>query len=100
LPLDLADLASVRNAAKVAEQEPRIDALINNAGVQGPKLKHTAQGFEPTFGVNYLGCFAFTTLMLPKLTETSWSRIVAVGARNRLLGGQPAANLHIVRSAM
>ncbi|MDN7754708.1 oxidoreductase [Burkholderia gladioli] len=80
LPLDLADLASVRNAAKLAEREPRIDVLINNAGVQGPKLKHTAQGFELTFGVNHLGCFALTALMLPKLTETSGSRVVVTSS--------------------
>lgn len=80
LPLDLADLASVRNAAELAGQEPRIDALINNAGVQGPKLKHTAQGIERTFGVNHLGVFAFTALMLPKLAETSRSRIVVTSS--------------------
>lgn len=80
LPLDLADLTSVRNAAKLAEKEPRIDALINNAGVQGPKLKHTVQGFELTFGVNHLGCFAFTALMLPRLTETFGSRIVVTSS--------------------
>lgn len=76
LPLDLADLASVRSAATLAETEPRIDALINNAGVQGPKLKRTAQDFEMTFGGNHLGSFAFTVLMLPKLAKTPGSRIV------------------------
>ncbi|SDI64610.1 short chain dehydrogenase [Bradyrhizobium sp. Rc2d] len=76
LPLDLADLANVRKAAELAAKEPRIDVLINNAGVLGPTLKHTAQGFEQTFGVNQLGCFAFTALMLPKLMETPGSRVV------------------------
>lgn len=80
LPLDLADLASVQTAAKLAQREARIDALINNAGVQGPKLKHTAQGFELTFGVNHLGSFAFTSLMLPKLMETSGARVVVTGS--------------------
>ncbi|VVE49762.1 short-chain dehydrogenase [Pandoraea morbifera] len=80
LPLDLADLTRVRNAAKLAEKEPRIDALVNNAGVQGPKLEHTLQGFERTFGVNHLGCFAFTALMLPKLMETSGARIVVTSS--------------------
>ncbi|WP_420009773.1 oxidoreductase [Xanthomonas sacchari] len=80
LPLDLADLASVRSAAKLAEKESRIDALVNNAGVQGPKLRRTAQGFERTFGVNHLGCFALTALMLPKLAETSGSRIVVTSS--------------------
>lgn len=80
LSLDLADLASVQTAAKLAQREARIDALINNAGVQGPKLKHTAQGFELTFGVNHLGSFAFTSLMLPKLMETSGARVVVTGS--------------------
>ncbi|WP_247424774.1 hypothetical protein [Ralstonia pseudosolanacearum] len=55
LPLDLADLASVRAAAGQAMTEPRIDALINNAGVMTPQLMRTAQGFELQFGVNHLG---------------------------------------------
>ncbi|TWB52931.1 short subunit dehydrogenase [Nitrospirillum viridazoti] len=80
LPFDLADLASVRRAAELAAKEPRIDVLINNAGVQGPTLKHTAQGFEQTFGVNHLGCFAFTALLLPKLMETPGSRVVVTSS--------------------
>jgi NAD(P)-dependent dehydrogenase (short-subunit alcohol dehydrogenase family) len=80
LPLDLADLASVRRAAELAAKEPRVDVLINNAGVQGPTLKYTAQGFEQTFGVNHLGCFAFTALVLPKLMETPGSRVVVTSS--------------------
>lgn len=80
LPLDLGDLASVRRAAELAAKEPRVDVLINNAGVQGPALTHTAQGFEQTFGVNHLGCFAFTALLLPKLMETAGSRIVVTSS--------------------
>ncbi|MGQ8631999.1 oxidoreductase [Agrobacterium sp. DKPNP3] len=80
LPLDLADLESVRRAAGLASREPRIDVLINNAGVQGPTLRYTAQGFEQTFGVNHLGCFGFTALMLPKLVQTPRSRIVVTSS--------------------
>ncbi len=80
LPLDLADLASVRSAAECAAKEPHIDVLINNAGVQGPELRHTAQGFELTFGVNHLGCFAFTGLLLRKLMETPGSRVVVTSS--------------------
>ncbi|SFW44460.1 oxidoreductase [Luteibacter sp. UNCMF366Tsu5.1] len=80
LPLDLADMTSVRNAALLAEKEPRIDALINNAGVQGPQLRHTAQGFEQTFGVNHLGTFAFTALMVPKLARSPGSRVVVTSS--------------------
>jgi NAD(P)-dependent dehydrogenase (short-subunit alcohol dehydrogenase family) len=58
LPLDLGDLDSVRAAAEIAAKEPRIDALINNAGVMNPPLTRTKQGFESQFGVNHLGVFA------------------------------------------
>jgi NAD(P)-dependent dehydrogenase (short-subunit alcohol dehydrogenase family) len=48
---------SVRAAADLATKEPRLDALINNAGVMRPPLTaHAAQGFELQFGVNHLGC--------------------------------------------
>ena len=71
LPLDQADLDSVRAAAEVAAREPRIDALVNNAGVMIPPLTRTRQGFELQFGVNHLGCFALTALLLPKLAESA-----------------------------
>ncbi len=74
LPLDLADLASVRAAAGQAMTAPRIDALINNAGVMMPPLMRTTQGFELQLGVNHLGGFALTALLLPKLAQTPGSR--------------------------
>ena len=76
LPLDQADLASVRAAAETAAKEPRVDVLINNAGVMIPPLTRTAQGFELQFGVNHLGTFALTGLLLPKLAESPGSRVV------------------------
>ncbi|MEJ6008531.1 oxidoreductase [Novosphingobium aquae] len=76
LPLDQGDLASVRAAADIAGKEARLDCLINNAGVMVPPLTRTAQGFEQQFGVNHLGTFALTGLLLPKLAETPGSRVV------------------------
>jgi NAD(P)-dependent dehydrogenase (short-subunit alcohol dehydrogenase family) len=76
LPLDLSDLANVRRAADLAAQEPRLDVLLNNAGVMIPPLTRTTQGFELQFGVNHLGGFALTSLLLPKLAETQGSRVV------------------------
>jgi NAD(P)-dependent dehydrogenase (short-subunit alcohol dehydrogenase family) len=76
LPLDLGDLDSVRTAAEIAAKEPRIDALINNAGIMNLPLTRTKQGFESQFGVNHLGVFALTSLLLPKLAETPGSRVV------------------------
>jgi len=76
VPYDQGDLESVRAAATHLEREPRIDALINNAGVMTPPLTRTKQGFELQFGVNHLGSFALTSLLLPKLAETSGARVV------------------------
>jgi NAD(P)-dependent dehydrogenase (short-subunit alcohol dehydrogenase family) len=80
LPLDLADLDSVRAAAELAAREPRIDALVNNAGVMFPPLMRTKQGFELQFGVNHLGHFALTGLLLPKLADTPGSRVVVTSS--------------------
>lgn len=62
-PLDLADLEQVREAAAAVLAGPRIDVLINNAGVMIPPKTLTKQGFELQFGVNHLGTFAFTGLV-------------------------------------
>jgi NAD(P)-dependent dehydrogenase (short-subunit alcohol dehydrogenase family) len=80
LPLDLADLASVREAAAIAAREPRLDVLLNNAGVMFPPLTRTAQGFELQFGVNHLAGFALTGLLLPKLAETRGARVVVTSS--------------------
>jgi len=80
LPLDLGDLDSVRTAAEIAAKEPRVDALINNAAVMNPPLTRTKQGFELQFGVNHLGVFALTSLLLPKLAETPGSRVVVTSS--------------------
>lgn len=80
LPLDLGDLDSVRTAAEIAAKEPRIDALINNAGIMNPPLTRTKQGFESQFGVNHLGVFALTSLLLPKLAETPGARVVVTSS--------------------
>lgn len=80
LPLDQADLASVRAAAEQAAREARIDVLLNNAGVMYPPLTRTKDGFELQFGVNHLGTFALTGLLLPKLAETPGSRVVVTAS--------------------
>lgn len=80
LPLDQADLDSIRRAADLAQREARIDALINNAGVMVPPLTRTAQGFELQWGVNHLGCFALTSLLLPKLAERPGARVVVTSS--------------------
>ena len=76
LPLDQADLASVRAAAQQAAGEPRLDVLVNNAGIMGVPRTLTRDGFESQLGVNHLGTFALTALLLPKLQQSAASRVV------------------------
>ena len=79
VPLDLADLASVKEAAEdVLSRWDRLDVLVNNAGGTWSERRLTAQGFEYTFGVNHLGPFYLTNLLLPRLRDDAPSRIVNV----------------------
>lgn len=80
MPLDLGDIDSVRATVAEASKETRIDALINNAGIMNPPLTRTRQGFESQFGVNHLGVFALTSLLLPKLAETQGARVVVTSS--------------------
>jgi NAD(P)-dependent dehydrogenase (short-subunit alcohol dehydrogenase family) len=77
--LDLGDLSSVR-AFAAGYQEERLDLLLNNAGVMALPYARTADGFETQFGVNHLGHFALTGLLLPRLLATSGSRVVTVSS--------------------
>jgi len=85
--LDLADLSSVRAAAgAVAHTHPRLDMLINNAGVMAIPLQHTADGFEMQFGVNHLGHFALTGLLLDALDAAAGARVVNVSSTGHRMG--------------
>lgn len=79
LPLDLADLASVAHfAATILRQYPRLDVLINNAGVSMVPQGRTRDGFELHMGINYLGHFALTAHLLPLIRQTAQARVIAV----------------------
>ena len=81
LELDLGSLQSVRTAAeRIKTDHPRIDLLINNAGVMYPPKQTTADGFELQFGTNHLGHFALTGLLLENVLAVDNSRIVAVAS--------------------
>jgi NAD(P)-dependent dehydrogenase (short-subunit alcohol dehydrogenase family) len=81
LRLDLASLASVRAAAsQIRATWPRLDLLINNAGVMRPPYQRSADGFELTFATNHLGHFALTGLVLDRLLATPGSRVVTVSS--------------------
>ncbi|MEU8222785.1 oxidoreductase [Kribbella sp. NPDC048915] len=79
LELDLADLASVEQAAnEVLKQYDAVDVLINNAGVMAPPYRQTVDGFELQLGTNHLGHFALTGRLLPLLRHGS--RVVTVSS--------------------
>ncbi len=79
--LDLGSLDSVRAAAaELSERHDRLDLLINNAGLMYTKWQTTSDGFEMQMGVNHLGHFALTNLLLERLMSTENSRIVAVSS--------------------
>jgi NAD(P)-dependent dehydrogenase (short-subunit alcohol dehydrogenase family) len=80
--LDLASLASVADFSKrIAERFPRVDTLVNNAGVMAlPKRKTTSDGFEMQFGTNYLGHFALTARLLPLLRASDSARVVSLAS--------------------
>ena len=86
IEIDLADLSSVRRAAAIVTTEPRLDVLVNNAGVMWNPKTITADGFESQFGINHLGHFALTGLLLQKIEETPNSRIVTVSSVGHRLG--------------
>ncbi|MEU6661106.1 oxidoreductase [Streptomyces sp. NPDC046821] len=78
--LDLGDLSSVRKFAGAYGSGGKLDLLINNAGVMALPEGRTADGFETQFGVNHLGHFALTGLLLPRLLDTPGARIVSVSS--------------------
>ena len=89
--LDLADLASVRSFASDLDGE--IDVLCNNAGVMAIPRRETADGFETQFGVNHLGHFALTGLLLDRLADAH-SRIVTMSSGAHQQGTIDFDDLH------
>jgi len=91
LELDLSSLESVRTAAaELHAEHPRIDLLINNAGVMYTPKQTTADGFELQFGTNHLGHFALTGLLLDLLLPVPGSRVVTVSS----VGHRIRAEIH------
>ena len=87
MSLDLADLGSVKEFAPAfLAQYDRLDLLINNAGVMFAPYGKTAQGFEQQFGINHLGHFALTGLLLDRLNATPGARIVTVSSNSHWFG--------------
>ena len=88
LPLQLDDLNSVRECAAqfLARQLP-LHLLVNNAGMAGDKGQ-TLQGFEKAFGINHLGHFLLTQLLLDTLKASAPARVVTVASRAHLMAYQ------------
>ena len=79
IELDLASLASVRAFGKAFKSRyDQLHTLINNAGIALIPRQETVDGFEMQYGVNHLGHFALTGLLLDTLLNTLGSRIVTV----------------------
>jgi NAD(P)-dependent dehydrogenase (short-subunit alcohol dehydrogenase family) len=77
--LDLADLASVQAAAdEIRSRWSGLHVLVNNAGGTWSERQLTAQGFEQTFGVNHLGHFYLTRVLLDRLQESAPARVINV----------------------
>ncbi|MEU8384595.1 oxidoreductase [Streptosporangium sp. NPDC048865] len=82
--LDLADLASVRAFAETVDGP--LDLLVNNAGLGPSPRRTTADGFEAQFGVNHLGHFALTGLLMPHLLAAPAARVVTVSSDAHSVG--------------
>ncbi|XP_059473313.1 retinol dehydrogenase 12-like [Neocloeon triangulifer] len=85
--LNLASLHSVKKCAEeLLRSEPKINLLINNAGVMMCPYMTTEDGYEMQFQTNHLGHFLFTTLLLPRIKESAPARIVNVSSTAHLFG--------------
>lgn len=81
VPLDLSSLASVRSCAdQVASRTDRLHVLVNNAGAVFGTREETEDGFEATIGVNHLGPFLLTHLLVPLLAAAGSARVVTVAS--------------------
>ncbi len=95
--LDLASQASVREAAEqIRRGHERVDLLVNNAGVMGIPERKTVDGYEVQFGVDHLGHWTLTALLLPALLPVPGARIVTVTSTAHHMGrALDPANPHL-----
>jgi len=99
MPLDLADLASVRRfAQEFSARFPRLDILCNNGSAILVPLQQTRDGFEMHIGTNHLGHFALSGLLLPRLQATPGARVVNTSSMaHRMTKGLKLDDLHFER---
>jgi NAD(P)-dependent dehydrogenase (short-subunit alcohol dehydrogenase family) len=85
--LDLGSQASVREAAEqIRREHDQLDLLVNNAGVMGIPERKTVDGYEMQFGVDHLGHWTLTALLLPALLASPGARIVTVTSTAHHMG--------------
>ena len=81
-------------ADKILDQYPRIDVLINNAGLHNTHRTVTADGIETVFYVNHLSSFLFTRLLLNRMIESAPARIIQVNSQGHRFGGLKLSDLN------
>ncbi|HEY6879992.1 MAG TPA: SDR family NAD(P)-dependent oxidoreductase [Polyangiales bacterium] len=95
--VDLADQRSIHDCAGAWRHGP-IDILINNAGIAMVPFARTRDGFESQFGVNHLGTFALSGLLLPHLLAARAPRVVTVSSEGQRFARFDLDNLNAERS--
>ena len=86
--LNLASLQDVRSSAEeFLSKNESLDLLVNNAGIMCTPFGHTTDGFEQQFGVNHLGHYLFTGLLMPSLEKSGSSRVVCLSSGAHLICG-------------
>ena len=92
---DFTRLTDVRRATKsLLDRYPRIDVLINNAGVHNTRCLTTTEGFETVFCVNHLASFLLTRLLLDRLKASAPSRIIQISSQGHRFGGLDLSDLN------
>jgi NAD(P)-dependent dehydrogenase (short-subunit alcohol dehydrogenase family) len=106
LPLDLASLESVKDAANIVNATTdRLDILMNNAGIMATPPGTTKEGYEIQFGVNHVGHALLTKLLLPKLEATAQQpgtdvRIITLSSVGHMMAPKGGVLLDDVHSEM
>lgn len=96
---DLSSLKSIKQAAEeIKKRYPKINVLINNAGIFHKKRTLTEDGFESTFGVDYLAHFYLTLLLIDNLKECAPSRIINIASDIHLFFGLKINNLQLEKN--
>ncbi|GBM12755.1 Retinol dehydrogenase 11 [Araneus ventricosus] len=96
--LDLASFSSIRQfAAEILKSEPRIHILINNAGIMMCPESKTVDGFEMQIGVNHLGHFLLTNLLLDRIKESSPARVINVSSEAYTFGKVSLSDINMER---